>query len=205
MAIDMDEQEWEHILGIKTTGRDDSQSDGEHHPYEPTDYCVLERLANSGYMGKKNTLIDYGSGKGRISFFLAYQTRCHAIGVEYDRRLWEKAMTNSRTAVSGCRVTFVLKDAAVYEVPTEADCFFFFNPFGLHTLKLVLKQMFDSYYRLPRTMRLFFYYPYEQTEAFLTHHDGLIVEERIDCRDLFLEDDDREQILVLRLQPDYRA
>ena len=114
-------------------------------------------------------------------------------------------MTNSRTAVSGCRVTFVLKDAAVYEVPTEADCFFFFNPFGLHTLKLVLKQMFDSYYRLPRTMRLFFYYPYEQTEAFLTHHDGLIVEERIDCRDLFLEDDDREQIPVLRLQPDYRA
>ncbi len=90
MAIEMDEQEWEHILGIKTAGRDDSQSDGEHHPYEPTDYCVLERLANSGYMGKKNTLIDYGSGKGRVSFFLAYQTRWHAIGVEYDRRLWER-------------------------------------------------------------------------------------------------------------------
>ena len=53
MAIEMDEQEWEHILGIKTAGRDDSQSDGEHHPYEPTDYCVLERLANSGYMGKR--------------------------------------------------------------------------------------------------------------------------------------------------------
>ena len=62
------EQEWEQVLQIKTTGRDDSRSDTEHHPYEPTDYCVLERLANSGYITKQNTLIDYGSGKGRVSF-----------------------------------------------------------------------------------------------------------------------------------------
>ena len=39
------DQEWESILQIKTAGRDDSRSDAEHHPYEPTDYCVLERLA----------------------------------------------------------------------------------------------------------------------------------------------------------------
>ena len=38
------EQEWEILLQIKTSGRDDSHSDTEHHPYEPTDYCVLERL-----------------------------------------------------------------------------------------------------------------------------------------------------------------
>ena len=52
------EQEWEQVLQIKTAGRDDSRSDTEHHPYEPTDYCVLERLANSGHIRKKNTLID---------------------------------------------------------------------------------------------------------------------------------------------------
>ena len=63
------EQEWEILLQIKTSGRDDSRSDTEHHPYEPTDYFVLERLANSGHIRKKNTLIDYGSGKGRVSIF----------------------------------------------------------------------------------------------------------------------------------------
>lgn len=63
------EQEWEQVLQIKTAGRDDSRSDTEHHPYEPTDYCVLERLANSGHIRKKNTLIDYGSGKA-VSAFL---------------------------------------------------------------------------------------------------------------------------------------
>ena len=101
---------------VKTAGRDDSHSDGEHHPYEPTDYGVLERLANSGYIGKKDTLVDYGSGKGRVSFFLAYQTRCQAIGVEYDRRLWEKALANGQTAASRRRVTFVLADAVEYEI-----------------------------------------------------------------------------------------
>lgn len=49
-------------------------------------------------------------------------------------------------------------------------------------------------------MRLFFYYPYEETETFLTHHPNLVVEDVIDCRDLFAGDDDREKILVLRLR-----
>jgi hypothetical protein len=199
-GITMDEREWEQLLHIKTAGHDDSHSDGEHHPYEPTDYGVLERLANSGYIGKKDTLIDYGSGKGRVSFFLAYQTRCQAIGVEYDRRLWEKALANGQTAASRRRVTFVLADAVEYEVPPEGTCFFFFNPFALHTLKRVLGKLFDAHYQAPRPMRLFFYYPYEETEAFLTHHPNLVVEDVIDCRDLFDEDDDREKILVLRLR-----
>lgn len=127
------EQEWEKLLHIKTTGRDDSYTDGEHHPYEPTDYRVLERFANRGYICKKSTLLDYGSGKGRVSFFLSYQTRCHSIGVEYDRRLWKKAITNLQTAASGSRVSFVLADAAAYEVPEIVDCCFFLIP--LHCIR----------------------------------------------------------------------
>lgn len=91
------EQEWEQVLQIKTAGRNDSRSDTEHHPYEPTDYCVLERLANSGHIRKKHTLIDYGSGKGRVSIFMAYQTGCHSIGIEYDERLYEKALLNGES------------------------------------------------------------------------------------------------------------
>ena len=97
-------------------------------------------------------------------------------------------------------MTFVLADAVEYEVPPEGTCFFFFNPFALHTLKRVLGKLFDAHYQAPRPMRLFFYYPYEETEAFLTHHPNLVVEDVIDCRDLFDGDDDREKILVLRLR-----
>ena len=71
------ESQWDKMLKIKTTGRDDSHADAFCYPYEPTPYCVLERLANSGLIQKKQTVLDYGTGKGRVCFFLSYQTRCH--------------------------------------------------------------------------------------------------------------------------------
>ena len=83
----MKEKEWEKLLRIKTTGRDDTRSDTFRYPYEPTSYEVLERLANTGIIGKNNTLLDYGCGKGRVSIFMAYQTKCHSIGIEYDERV----------------------------------------------------------------------------------------------------------------------
>lgn len=193
----MDEQAWERLLNIKTAGRDDSQFDGEHHPYEPTDYAVLERLISTGYIGKHNVLIDYGSGKGRVSFFLAHETRCRCIGVEFDERLWERSLANQKTAVVGKRVEFIHDDAVTFKVPKEADCYFFFNPFALHTLKRVLANIFDSVYQETRRMRLFFYYSYEETEAFLLNHVNLQVEDVLDCRDLFDAEDIREKILVL--------
>lgn len=50
--MDTNETQWDKMLKIKTNGRDDSNSDQYRYPYEPTSYCALERLANSGYIGK---------------------------------------------------------------------------------------------------------------------------------------------------------
>ena len=193
------EQEWEQVLQIKTAGRDDSHSDAEHHPYEPTDYCVLERLANSGYITKQNTLIDYGSGKGRVSIFMANQTRCHSIGIEYDERLYERAIVNGESPAAKNRVSFVLGDAATYTLPDNADRCFFFNPFALHTIKRVLGNIFDSLYHHPREILLFFYYVNEEVENFLNNHVRLEAEESIQCGDLFQERDEKERILVYRV------
>ena len=68
-------------------------------------------------------------------------------------------MLNAKSPAARQRVSFVLADAAAYEIPDEADCCFFFNPFALHTLKRVLGKIFDSLERKPRPLRLFFYYP----------------------------------------------
>ena len=76
------ENMWDKLLKIKTTGRDASNSDQYSYPYEPTSYRVLERLANSGLISKKDVVLDYGCGKGRVDFFLAYQTKANSIGIE---------------------------------------------------------------------------------------------------------------------------
>lgn len=56
----------------RSEGRDDSHSDQYWYPYEPMPYEVLERLANSGYIGKKNTVVDYGCGKGQLLCYDKY-------------------------------------------------------------------------------------------------------------------------------------
>jgi len=46
MREDKNENRWDKLLQIHTMGRDDSRSDLYRYPYEPTPYCVLERMAN---------------------------------------------------------------------------------------------------------------------------------------------------------------
>lgn len=65
----MNENEWDKLLKIHTTGTDNTDADQYRYPYEPTPYSVLERLGNSGWIQKENTLLDYGCGKGRVDFF----------------------------------------------------------------------------------------------------------------------------------------
>lgn len=93
----MNENEWEKLLKIHTTGTDNADADQYRYPYEPTPYSVLERLGNSGWIRKENTLLDYGCGKGRVDFFLSYQTRCHSVGIEYNERIYAKAVENKET------------------------------------------------------------------------------------------------------------
>ena len=192
----MNELRWDKLLHVKTTGRDDSRADQYHYPYEPTPYAVLERLANSGYITKKNTLIDYGCGKGRVDFFLSYQTRCRSIGVEYDDRIHAGALENQKAAVSGGRTQFVLGSAESYEVPEEADRFYFFNPFSVTLLRKVMNKIEESYYKNPREILLFFYYPSDEYVAYLMTKDVLSFYDEIDCRDLFEGDNKREKILI---------
>ena len=78
---------WDKRLQIKTTGRDEENADQYRYPYEPTPYCVLERLEKHGLIGKNDVVLDYGCGKGRVDFFLSSQTKANAIGIEYDERI----------------------------------------------------------------------------------------------------------------------
>lgn len=193
------ELQWDKLLNIKTTGRDDSNADQYRYPYEPTPYMVLERLANSGYIRKKNVLLDYGCGKGRVDFFLSYQTRCKSIGIEYDERIYDSAAKNKEQAVSGNRTEFVLANAEYYEVPAEVDRCYFFNPFSIELLKKVLARILDSYYDNYREILLFFYYPSDEYIGYLMTQEQLSFVDEIVCMDLYADVDERERIMVFEL------
>ena len=199
MIMDQQELQWDKLLKIKTTGRDDSNADQYKYPYEPTPYSVLERLANSGEIRENNVLLDYGCGKGRVDFFLSYQTRCKSIGIEYDERIYKAAAINQETAVSGRRVQLELANAEQYQVPTEVDRCFFFNPFSVEILRKAMARIIESYYENPREMLLFFYYPSDEYVSYLMTVDEIAFYDEIDCRDLFDGDNPRERIMIFEM------
>lgn len=194
------ENMWDKLLQIKTSGRDDSNSDQYHYPYEPTPYIVLERLANSGLIRKKDVVLDYGCGKGRVDFFLSYQTKAKTIGIEYNERIYQTAMDNHKTAVSRTKSEFVLARAEEYEVPTEVNRCYFFNPFSVELLRKVIARIIESYYENPREMFLLFYYPSEEYISYLMTVDGLEFYDEISCDDLFEGCNERERIMIFTLQ-----
>ena len=189
---------WDTRLRIDTCGRDDEKADRCHHPYEPTPYCVLERLAESGLIGGGDTLLDYGCGKGRVGFFLSHTTGAKTVGIEYDDRMYESALRNRETAASGA--DFRLSDAESYAVPEDVNRCYFFNPFSAQILRKVMARLLESCYAHPREVLLFFYYPSDEFVAYLMTVDELDFYDEIECDDLFAPDP-RERILIFRLMP----
>lgn len=194
------ENNWDKLLQIQTCGRDETGADEYHHPYEPTPYSVLERLAESGLIGKDDAVLDYGCGKGRVGFFLSYRAKVKSIGIEYDERIYESAMENRKTAKA--QVNFVLTRAEEYEVPPEVNRCYFFNPFSVEILHAVCARIIESWYAHPREVFLFFYYPADEYISYLMTVDELEFYDEIECDDLFAGNDPQERIMIFQL-PNY--
>ena len=198
------EQNWDKLLNIQTGGRDETNADAYHHPYEPTDYRVLERLAESGFVGPEDVVVDYGCGKGRVDFFLSHRTRAKTIGIEYDPHIFEEARENLKNVYSAVKPLLVQVNAETYRVPAEVNRCYFFNPFSVEILRKVMARIIESYYEAPREIFLFFYYPDDAYVAYLMTVDELDFYDEIECDDLFPGNDLRERILIFQL-PDYEG
>ena len=193
------EQSWDKLLQIKTGGRDDTNADQYHHPYEPTPYAVLERMAASGLFRETDTVLDYGCGKGRVGFFLGYRTRSKTVGIEYDAHIYESAVENRRTVISRIKPDFLLARAEEYEIPPQISRCYFFNPFSVEILHKVMARIVESWYEHPRDIYLFFYYPADEYVAYLMTVDELDFYDEIECGDLFPGWDERERVLIFWL------
>lgn len=193
------EVELDRFLKIKTNGRDDTNFNFVNFPYEPTPYVVLQQLGNSGYIRKKDKIIDFGCGKGRVDFFLAFLTKARMIGVEIDARLYNAALENHRRSISSTKVELVKSCASSYKIQTDVTGAYFFNPFSVEILKEVINNLKKSKEEYNRDIMLFFYYPSKEYLKLLECDGDISFVEEIDCKDLFKEYDERECIVVYHL------
>jgi SAM-dependent methyltransferase len=97
---------------------------------------------------KDAVLYDLGCGKGRvICAFAASGLFKKCVGIELSEELAERARQNvARMRRKPCPIEVITQDAAVSDL-SNGDVFFFFNPFGLVTMKAVLD-------RIPRNRKV---------------------------------------------------
>ena len=194
----MTEQQWDRKLNINTIGRDASKEDSYHYPYEPTPYCVLERLVQSDYISRESIVIDYGCGKGRVGFFLNKKLNCRAIGIDFDEKMYLSALENKKNYGNQSQIQFICMDAENYEI-LNADSFYFFHPFSIEILRAVIGKIRKSYYANPREIKLFFYYPSDGYVSLLMSIPELCFLDEIDCQDLFEGKNKKERILIFEM------
>ena len=117
--------------------------------YEASDhYCFKKLFKKVDWDYTNSTFVDFGCGKG-ASLVYAYEIGFRKlIGVEYSRTLAETATDNlqkfSDQKIGAVNFEIKNMDAAKYEIPIEADCFYFFNPFDAYILDKVLQNITKS-------------------------------------------------------------
>ncbi len=189
-------------LNINTIGRDETHSDEHHSPYEPTPYCVLDRMIDRGVFEDVSYLIDFGCGKGRVSLYLARRCGLKTAGIEKEPVFYKAALKNLSASVKKETVKFENGSAENYAIPDEADAFFFFRPFSDTILKKVLRNIIVSYYDHPRSLKLVFYYVTQEYISCISDHPEFHLTQDIDCRDLFNSKDIKDRIMLYQAYPE---
>lgn len=150
-------QDWDEKLNISTEGVDYSDEDFHNYGYDPTPYIVLEKLVQLDFLDGEDVVVDYGCGKGRISFFINSQVGCRVIGIDRSEKLLEEANRNLNQYGNCEDIIFINSNAEDFS-PNEANRFYFFNPFSTKIFSRVLRRIEESFLKNPREILIFFYY-----------------------------------------------
>lgn len=194
------ENEYDKLLKIKSSGTDSTNSSFENYPYEPTPYIVLEQLVNTGLITKQDKIIDYGCGKGRVDFYIAYMAKANMIGIELDERLYSVAITNLKEFKKASKVKFLNICASNYKLDNDVTGAYFFNPFSLDIFKKVLNNIYKSLEECNREFYLYFYYISNEYLKYLFNQKNIILITQIDCKKYFKTTDNQETLTIFKIK-----
>ena len=186
-------------LNIETSDRDEPHPAPGHSPYEPTPYCVLDRMVERGVFDGVSHLIDLGCGKGRVNFYLAAKLGIRTTGVETEKDLFDIAVQNKAQFVRSDLVHFINSPAENFSIPDDADAFYFFRPFSEDILSRVMQNILTSCNKCPRPAKFIFYYINKSYAACLKSISEISLLQETGCRDLFGSHDKKDKFVVYTL------
>lgn len=216
----MKEVYYEKLLSIDTIKAETRMDKNKlYNRYEPTPYEVLEKLLDAYEISDRDHLVDFGSGKGRVAFFLNYFTGAGVTGVELVTEFHDKSIknhrlyrnTNTRTSnISSdpkpnnnphkSKIFFVNDYAERYAISKFENKFFFFNPFNKRIFISVVNNIIRSYEEHNRSIDIIMYYPSVDFIDYL--EDKTVFNHLMDIdttRESHLKIDTREKISIYRI------
>lgn len=131
--------------------------------YQGASYHVMEKLfSRLVSLGVSGPFVDFGSGKGRVMVVAAYFGFLKITGVEFARELVVLASENIRKAQTlfpETRFVLLHENAVNYEIGSDAEIFFFFNPFKKQVMRKVCGNILSSVRKYPRTVYVVYVNP----------------------------------------------
>ena len=199
------EKNFESLLNIHTSGNQKGFNELIHYNrYEPTAYYVLEALLHNYPLLESDNVVDFGSGKGRLNFFLNYFFNSSVEGIEMNKYYYQESLDNKKSYLAKHkkdtdRIHFTNCIAEEYKIKPTDNKFYFFNPFSVQIFIKVVTNILYSVIDYNRVIDLILYYPSDDYIYYLEDYTmfSLIKEIKINK---YYEKDYRERILIYRLQ-----
>lgn len=165
-------RKYDRQLGIKTVGLREWEGHQHYNRYEPTPYRALERLFQAYKFRKGDRVVDFGCGRGRVTFSIHHRFHVPVVGIEAHDKTYEEALINKdsyRARASHIAAPIKLKYglAENYQVKPDDNCFYFFNPFSDRVFKKVMGNVMKSVAEDPRTIDVILYYPLPEFKSIL--------------------------------------
>lgn len=139
--------------------------------YQGSNYFIIEKAFE--YLKEQhanNTILDFGSGKGRIMVVAAHYGFQHVSGIDFSESLCREAEYNieqTKSRFPGTGFKIICDDAANYEIEHDMNVFFFFNPFDDVVMIQVVKKILSSLKHNPRKVYVVYVNPLHK-EIFLS-------------------------------------
>jgi 16S rRNA G966 N2-methylase RsmD len=135
---------------------------------------------------KTATLLDLGSGKGRMTCYAMQRGFGKVIGVEWSPELCSISHSNMENLISSTdsksKYEFINGDAAKYRIPDDVDVIWMFNPFT----GIVLEEVLQNIQNAGRQKELYIIFANPPKESVTSKYFTLIKKIRPDYPRLFL-------------------
>lgn len=200
----MEDFYYEKLFNIKTTGEQQGFYESYHYNrYEATSYLALESLFKEYKVNNDDCIVDFGCGKGRLSFYINYYFNSKVTGIEMNNNYFNTCINNKKNYLKNYskqknKIEFVNEFAEEYNISSTDNKFYFFNPFSLQIFMKVIKNILLSMEKYPRDIELILYYPSDDYIYCLENFTGFILSQEINIPNLSLIDK-RQKFLIYKI------